>query len=156
MSNNINAMIESVSLLSSFTIESSMSETNDEFLSHVSLMKKAFREGDLKSAESRVSDLVRTFGKYKKETLTMYARFTNSVKQFPKYAEVLSITADNLDDVRSQILEDKVIVMGEEDLKRLVVSLIKIIESGSATRGKGIKVSKTGEEIIDEKAAVGK
>ena len=127
MAGNINSMIESVSLLSSFTVESRLSETNVDFFGNIDEIRGAFRRGDLKGAESRVNDIVRSFGKYKKESLTMYARFTNMVKHFPTYAEVLTVSADALDNIRSQIMEDKVTVYGEEDLRRIAESIIKLV-----------------------------
>ena len=153
MAANMNTIIQTVSLMSSYTVDSSLDEASADFFLNIDLIRESFRQGDLRGAEGRVVDIVRSFTKYKNETITLYGRFTNAVKQFPKYPEVLDATADNLDNIRNQFLEDKVMVVGEEDMARIVKALLKIIESGIAKKGAPLSVNKLPDEVVQEKEA---
>lgn len=156
MSTGLDTMLEAALLLNAHSIETQMPELRDQFSSNVQHLRDMIREGNSMAAQQKLEDVVKTFSSYKRVVASLFGRLTNIVAEFPKYSAELNSMVFELGDIRSELLDDKALVITEDDYKKLAYELYKILlENSKKKRDEDVKgVEQSTEEILDEKKTV--
>ncbi len=157
MVNGMDTMLEASLLMNSHSIETQMPELKEQFSTNIVHLRDMIREGNSLAAQQKLEDVVKTFATYKRVVASLFSRITNIISEFPKYSSELNDIMFELGDIRSELLDDKVLVITEDDYKMLAVELYNVLIANSKKMKAVDNVSgveQSTEEIMEEKQTV--
>jgi len=156
MTQGLDTMLEAALLLNAHSIETQMPELREQFNSNVQHLRDMIREGNAMAAQQKLEDVVKTFSSYKRIVASLFGRLTNIISEFPKYSSEISSIGFELGEIRCELLDDKALVITEDDYKRLAYELyLVLLENTKKRRDEDVKgVEQSTEEIIDSKKTI--
>ena len=156
MSDGLLTMLEAALMLNGNAIDTQLPELREQFTLNVKHLREAVREGNSISAQQKLDDIIKTFISYRRVSQGLFGRLTNVISEFPKYsAELNSVSAD-ITAVREQLMHDKVLILGDDEIKKLAFELYKLLVATKEQSAKDNVAGeeKSAEELMDEKRTV--
>ena len=156
MASGMDVMLEASLMVNAHSMGTELSVIKDQFLKYTNDLDGLIRENNVTAAKQRLVDIVQSFYSYKKVTESLFARLTQIIETFPKYSAELNGVSAEIQRVRFEIMEENVVVLGEDEIKKLAVELYSVLVS--IQRGDGeddvVEVDESVEETMEKKKTV--
>lgn len=150
MAIGLDVMLEASLTLNAHAIGTELPVIKDTFFKYTKDLGGLIRENNTTAAGQRLNDLVQSFISYKKVTESLFARLTQIIENFPKYSAELSDVSADIQKIRHELLEENVVIIGEDELGKLAIELYKLLVS--AQKGEEDAIEEA-EESVEEHMA---
>mgnify|MGYP001150590936 CR=1 FL=1 len=156
LAKGLDIMLEASLLFSDHMREVESEGVKERFRKSIVQLREMIREDNQRGAELKLGDIYSLFNNFRRSSLSIYGRLTQLIQDFPGYSAELSDIADNIRDVRTGLIEDKVLLMGDEDFEKLAIELYKVVmrvANGGSIDDSGSS-NKTVQAFIENKRTV--